>query len=248
MRASPWCACSAASALCYDILLAFEQRLEEQRRFDSPRSSSERGEWVRVVGEFQAFVSQDPPIAAPRLRPQNTLPLIDLLAASVDVQGDHHHLPWLRLSEAILVGASASQLKVSELTVDSFRMLHAIEWDAASYASHYSSASHGSRGPSAVHAAQVPLAAHRRETDACALDVAGREAAAIGYYSTSLRMASTRRHDHRTIRRIRPHLRLPAIRWHRSCRCRRRVPRLCADAASGRTTLFRTVGCHLSLL
>ena len=137
------CLLCGKRTVLHDILLAFEQRLEEQAALDSPRSSSERGEWVRVVGEFQAFVSQDPPIAAPRLQPQNTLPLVDLLAASVDVQSDHHHLPWLRLSEAILVGASASQLKVSELTVDSFRMLHAIEWDAASYASHYSSASTG---------------------------------------------------------------------------------------------------------
>ena len=192
-------------------------------------------------------MSQDPPIAAPRLRPQNTLPLIDLLAASVDVQSDHHHLPWLRLSEAILVGASASQLKVSELTVDSFRMLHAIEWDAASYASHYSSASTGAEDQ----AQSTPRKYLLRPTVGklmLALSTSLVEKPPRSALSTSLRMASTRRHDHRTIRRIRPHPRLPAIQVASLLPLQRRVPRLCADAASGRTTLFRTVGCHLSLL
>ena len=93
--------------------------------------TAERGAWGVVLGELRAFVEIDQPVAVPylRLRPQVTR-LQAALVASCGV------LPplgqRLKLTEAVIVGASASQAKVSELSLDVFRVLHSIEWDAPS--------------------------------------------------------------------------------------------------------------------
>lgn len=61
-----------------------------------------------------------------RLQPQLTQPLASIVAGMGPLP-----TAGLSLAQAVLVGAKAGQPKVSELTTDLFRALHAVEWNAA---------------------------------------------------------------------------------------------------------------------
>ena len=99
----------------------------------------ERAEWNLVLHEFDAFSTVERPLATRdsscadalddrrphrRLRPDALRRQAALVHASARLPARS-----LVLSEAILVGACASQAKVSELTIDVFRMLIMVEWD-----------------------------------------------------------------------------------------------------------------------
>jgi len=102
----------------------------------------ERAEWNLVLHEFDAFSQIERPLATRdssissiadalddrrphrRLRPDALRRQAALVHASARLP-----VRSLVLSEAILVGACASQAKVSELTIDVFRMLFMVEWD-----------------------------------------------------------------------------------------------------------------------
>lgn len=116
-------------------------------------AEQERAEWSHVLAEFHSFMQVDRPlaVAAPgserghgaaspaaapsgprlRLQPQETQRVGTAVArALATCSSGSRPQPPLALSEALLVGACASQVKLGELSIDVFRMLHAVEWDA----------------------------------------------------------------------------------------------------------------------
>ena len=121
-------------------------------------SEEEVEEWELVLNEFHEFMTVTAPVTAPaddaavavetaaaaaaasdvglslRLRPQITQRQNAIVARLMrEAHAAHGYLPCraLSLTEAILVGAVPNQIKVSELSIDVFRLLHGIEWDAS---------------------------------------------------------------------------------------------------------------------
>ena len=105
-------------------------------------SAHERAEWSLVLSEFDAFTSIDRPLVTllqhieiPEALDDQWQPRRRLWPDALRRQEAILYLsrrqlaPPLALTEAILVGACAAQPKVSELTIDVFRMLFAVEWD-----------------------------------------------------------------------------------------------------------------------
>jgi len=120
------------------ILLPLLAELDDLVRQHAPQCAvHERAEWSLVWKELDRFRTLDRPLLnqgslppltleqpCRRLRPERLRRQTAILQQS----GKLPELP-LSLKEAVLVGSRSSQPKMSELTMDVFRMLFTVEWE-----------------------------------------------------------------------------------------------------------------------
>ena len=164
----------------------------------------ERAEWNLVLHEFDAFSQIERPLATRdssiadalddrrphrRLRPDALRRQAALVHASARLP-----VRSLVLSEAILVGACASQAKVSELTIDVFRMLFMVEWDVGALkatAQAAAAAAAASGAPASSSAAPAGVGGRTSTNASCMLSPASAAPVALANPHTSLRHRTT---------------------------------------------------------